>query len=325
MRRSAIGAAAVIAMAALAGCAAGPTAATLGAAGSTRGPQGRTQALGQPVSYAPALATVPSHAVLPTRKATPKPAASWSASPGPGGTGTSGAPGGSGGSGSGGSGSGTGSAGCQDPSFSTSATDGGESAGQYYLTNNMWNAANYSVSQTLYACSATNWYVTATMNNDSGDGAVKTYPNVQDTFSNSPAISGFSSIASSFAQSTNPDGIYEYAYDIWINGLATSNSTEVMIWTYNHGQVPSGSQVGATTIGGQGYQVWKSGSYIAFVADQNVNSGSVSLLSFFDYVISQGWLTSSAVLSQVCYGVELVSTDSVPETFAFTNFSVSTS
>jgi hypothetical protein len=315
-------------MAALAGCGtAEPTAVKLGAGGVTSGrPSG--QSLGQAVSYSPALARMPSHSAVPSHKASPEPSASAGASAGHGGTGSSGQPAsgagsGAGSGGSGGGGSAAGSSSCTAPSFSTSSTDGGETAGPYYVLNNMWNAANYPVSQTLYVCSATNWYVDATMNNDSGDGAVKTYPNVQDTFSNSPAISSFSSINSSFAQSTNPGGIYEYAYDIWINGLATSGSTEVMIWTYNHGQRPSGSQVGTVTVGGEGYQVWRNGSYIAFVADQNVNSGTVNLLGFFDYIVSQGWLPSSAKLSQICYGVELVSTNSVPETFTFTNFSVS--
>ena len=58
----------------------------------------------------------------------------------------------------------------------------------YFVSNNMWNASGYSVTQTLYACSHSDWYVTATMNNDSGDGAVKTYPNSQRDF-NDPQIS----------------------------------------------------------------------------------------------------------------------------------------
>jgi len=37
-------------------------------------------------------------------------------------------------------------------------------------------------------------------------------------------------------------------------------------------------------------------------------------------VTIRGWL---ARLSQVCYGVELVSASDIPETFAFTGFSVS--
>ena len=220
-----------------------------------------------------------------------------------------------------GSGSGT----CQHPVFTTSDQQGGWSTGGYYLTNDMWNAGNYSVTQTLYGCSAASWYVTATMNNNSGDGAVKTYPNVHKDFDAGPAISSFHSVSSTFAQVTNPAGIYEYAYDIWINGLATSNSTEVMIWTSNHGQVPSGSQVGTVTFGGQSFKAWKSGSYIAFVAGSNVNSGTVNLLQFFNWIIGKGWLTSSATLNQVDYGVELVSTNGAPETFTLSNFSVATS
>jgi hypothetical protein len=217
---------------------------------------------------------------------------------------------------------------CTDPQFVTSDPTGGWSDGNYYLYNNMWNAANYSVQQTMYACSYNNWYVVATMNNDSGDGAVKTYPDVQANF-NEPAISSFQSISSTFGQ-TSPDvGIYEDAYDIWINGVADSSSTEVMIWTQNHGQTPAGSVVATASFGGQGYQVWQdgtgAGAYIAFVADTNVSSGTVNLLAFFDWIIDKGWIPSNSTLGQICYGAELVSTDGAPATFSFTNFSVTTS
>jgi Glycosyl hydrolase family 12 len=326
---AAIAVAALSGTAALSGCAAatsGPGApGTTGAASSAAG----AGADGQAVTFAPVLASMPPSATT-KPAATGKPATAPTASASAGqhatgaGSSSSGTGSGSGGSGAG-SGSATGSGNCQHPVFTTSDQQGGETLDGYYITNDMWNVGNYSVSQTLYACSAANWYVTATMNNNSGDGAVKTYPNVHLDLSSGPAISSFHSITSSFAQGTNPGGIYEYAYDIWINGLATSNSTEVMIWTSNHGQAPSGSQVGTTTVGGQGFAVWKSGSYIAFVADQNVDSGSLNLLQFFDYIIGKGWLASSATLNQVDYGVELVSTNSSPETFSFTNFSVSTS
>ena len=217
---------------------------------------------------------------------------------------------------------------CTNPQFVTSDPTGGWADGNYYLYNNMWNAANYSVQQTMYACSYSNWYVVATMNNDSGDGAVKTYPDVQANF-NEPAISSFHSISSTFGQ-TSPDvGIYEDAYDIWINGVATSGSTEVMIWTQNHGQTPAGSVVATASFGGQQYQVWQDGTgaggYIAFVADTNVSSGTVNLLAFFDWIIAQGWIPSNSTLGQICYGAELVSTNGAPATFSFTNFSVTTS
>jgi hypothetical protein len=217
----------------------------------------------------------------------------------------------------------TGSPSCTNPSYSTSATDGMLNASPYFVSNNMWNASGYSVSQTLYACSYSNWYVTATMNNDNGDGAVKTYPNSQRDFST--PISSLTSATSTFAETSPGTGIYEDAYDIWINGLATSGSTELMIWTQNHGQTPSGSVQGTVTLGGRTYTVWKSGSYIAFVANSNFTAGTMNLLGFFQYIVGKGWIPSSSTLSQVCYGVELVSTNSVPATFTFSNFSVNAS
>lgn len=217
----------------------------------------------------------------------------------------------------------TGSASCTHPSFSTSATDGMWNQSPYFVSNNMWNASGYSVSQTLDACSYSNWYVTATMNNGNGDGAVKTYPNSQRDFSSE--INSLSSVTSTFAETSPGTGIYEDAYDIWINGLATSGSTEVMIWTQNNGQTPSGSSQGTVTFGGRSYTVWKSGSYIAFVANSNFTSGSMNLLQFFQWIIGKGWIPSDSTLSQVCYGVELVSTNSAPATFTFSNYSVSAS
>jgi len=193
----------------------------------------------------------------------------------------------------------------------------------YFVSNDMWNASGYDVTQTLHACSYSDWYVTATMNNDSGNGAVKTYPNSQRDFSSE--ISSLSSVTSTFAETSPGTGIYEDAYDIWINGLATSGSTEVMIWTQNNGQTPSGSAQGTVTFGGRSYTVWKSGSYIAFVANSNFTSGTMNLLQFFQWIIGKGWIPADSTLSQVCYGVELVSTNGVPATFSFSNYSVSAS
>ena len=216
-----------------------------------------------------------------------------------------------------------GSASCANPSFTTSATDGMWNQSPYFVSNNMWNSSGYSVTQTLHACSYSDWYVTATMNNDSGDGAVKTYPNSQRDFD--AQISSLSAVTSTFAETSPSNGIYEDAYDIWLNGLATSGSTELMIWTQNNGQTPSGSVQGTVTLDGRSWTVWKSGSYIAFVANSNFTAGTVNLLAFFQYVIGQGWIPADSTLSQVCYGAELVSTDNVPETFTFSNYSVSAS
>jgi hypothetical protein len=192
----------------------------------------------------------------------------------------------------------------------------------FYVDTDTWNAANYQVSQTMYVCDYNNWYVVANMNNDTHDGAVKTYPNVHKDFNSSPQINSFTTISSSFAHKGPHVGIYEFAYDIWLNGVASSGSTEVMIWTDNYNQVPSGSSLDTVTYDGQSYNVYKAGSYIAFVETNNVTSGTVNLLSFFNYIIGKGWIPASSTLGAIDYGIELVSTDGADATFEVNDFSL---
>jgi hypothetical protein len=168
---------------------------------------------------------------------------------------------------------------CINPAFVTSDPNGGWSDGGYYVHNNMWNRASYQCSETLYACSYHNWYVVANMNNDSGDGAVKTYPNVHKDYNNVP-ISSFNTIVSTFSETSPHVGIYNVAFDIWTNGVATPGSTEFMIWTENYNQVPAGSRVEEVTLGGRTYNVWKTSNnrYIAFIPTVVFTSGTVDIL-----------------------------------------------
>ena len=222
------------------------------------------------------------------------------------------------------SGPGAASPACPHPSYVTSAKFGTWKLAQYAVANDMWNSDGHQVAQTLYACSYSNWYVVATMNNDSGDAAVKTYPDAQKDFSD-PRISALKSVTSTFAETSPGTGIYEDAYDIWLNGIASPGSTEVMIWTENHGQRPGGSIAGTATVGGRRYTVWRKGRYVAFVADSNFSSGTMNLLKFLAWVTAKGWMPGNSTLSAVDYGVELVSTDNVPATFRFSDFSVTAS
>ena len=168
------------------------------------------------------------------------------------------------------------------------------------------------------------------MNNATGDGAVKTSPNVQETWYPTPTkLSSWKSITSQFSNvppgTGSNYGIWEFDYDIWLNGLADSNSTEVMIWTYNNGRTPGGSPVGSFADAGQTYVVYRSPppyQYIAFVDLSNNLSGNINLLHFFNYVISKGWMPRSSTLYQICNGVELVSTNNRSEKFAINNFSI---
>jgi hypothetical protein len=208
----------------------------------------------------------------------------------------------------------------------------GVTAGNYYVTNDSWNTGGYvGLSQVLHVCSYHSWYAMATMNNATGDFAVKTSPNVQETWYPIPTkLTSWKAITSRFSDVPpgvgSNYGIWEFEYDIWLNGLADSKSTEVMIWTYNNGQTPRGAPNGSFTDAGHAYDVYRSPppyQYIAFVARSNSLSGSVNLLEFFRYAISRGWMPSSSTLYQICDGVELVTTNSRPERFAINNFSIS--
>lgn len=207
----------------------------------------------------------------------------------------------------------------------------GVTKGKYYVTNDTWNLASYvGLSQKLFVCNYNSWYAIATMNNGTGDFAVKTSPNVQQTWYPTPTkLSSWKSITSQFSDIPpgigSNYGIWEFEYDVWLNGLADSGSTEVMIWTYNNGQTPLGSPSGSFTDGGRTYEVYHSSpprQYIAFVDRSNNLSGRVNLLDFFNYVISKGWMPRSSTLYQICHGVELVSTNSRSEKFTINNFSI---
>ena len=216
---------------------------------------------------------------------------------------------------------------CTDPVFVTSERNGGWPNGGYYVHNNMWNCTNYSpCTERLYACSFDNWHVVARMNNNTGDGAVKTYPNVHKNYDSVP-IDSFDSITSTFAETSPQVGIYNFAYDIWINGIASPGCTEIMIWTENFKQVPGGSYVEDVRFGGRTYKVYKrsNSGYIAFVGTANFTSGTIDLLEIMNWTIAKGWLPAKSTLNQICFGVEIVSTDDADAKFGVSTFSIDAS
>jgi hypothetical protein len=207
----------------------------------------------------------------------------------------------------------------------------GVTEGNYYITNDTWNASHYTgLSQALYVCQYNNWYAIATMDNDTFDGAVKTSPNVQETWYPTPTrLSTWKSITSHYSDmppGAGPSyGTWEFEYDTWLNGLADSGSTEVMIWTFDNGRSPNGALSGSFTDAGHTYSVYRTPppyQYIAFVDQGGTLSGNVNLQDFFRYVIMKGWMPRSSTLYQICNGVELVSTNGNREKFDINNFSI---
>ena len=97
-----------------------------------------------------------------------------------------------------------------------------------------------------------------------------------------------------------------------------------MIWTENCKQVPGGKYEQDVSFGSQTYQVYRNAGsgYIAFVATTNFRSGTVNLLDFMKWASAKGWFSDKSTLDQICFGVEVVSTDNTDATFAVSAFSI---
>jgi putative cell wall-binding protein len=148
---------------------------------------------------------------------------------------------------------------CTNPYFTTSNSNGGVTDGAYYVHNNLWNASGYPGTKgTTQVCSYHSWNHIGTASNSSGDGAVKTYPNVHKDYDPGRKISSFTTLKSSFAATAPGVGIYNVGYDLWLNGVPNE---EVMIWTDNRKQVPAGSRVASgVSLSGYRWDVYTSGS-----------------------------------------------------------------
>jgi hypothetical protein len=217
---------------------------------------------------------------------------------------------------------------CTSPAWHTSDHQGMWSNGGYIVANDMWNEGAGLGSQTIYACSYHSWYVTS--NQTDSQGAVKTYPNVHKDYHNwgnghEPKISSFNAIKSSFAYQHPTSGAYDVAYDIWVNGVADSNSTEIMVWTDNHQPAYKSGNAGSMTLDGHHYHIITSDNnhYIAIIADSPVSSGTFDLLGIFHDLMGKGMLANDSTLGQVDFGIEFSSTGGQSARFACTNFSIS--
>ena len=216
----------------------------------------------------------------------------------------------------------------------SSDPNGQWSNGGYFIRNDAWNGD--AGPQTLYACSYSSWNVVAS---EPSTTDVKTYPDVQMDFQENGEATGsgvpintYHSITSTFAETSPHVGIYEDAYDIFVNSntLVGPGTTEIMIWVDNYKQVPAGNKfASAVTLDSRTYDVYyeadngNGGHYIAFEANTNVTSGTVDLLAFFNYAIQQNWIPDTAPLNQICFGVEICETNGAQATFEFTDFSIS--
>jgi hypothetical protein len=176
---------------------------------------------------------------------------------------------------------------------------------------------------TLRACGYNNWRVEAS---GLSGTSVKAYPNVHEDINNPKGLhfDTRSTITGTFAGRGPGAGIYDVAWDIWLNGVGNGPGvSEVMVWTENLKQVPAGESVDSYEAGGQTYDVWTDHQgYLAFVARTTMYSGSIDIRAMIAWAINRGYVPPNPTVNQIGYGIELCSTDSSVQRFSVTDFSL---
>ncbi len=214
---------------------------------------------------------------------------------------------------------------CTNPTYTIPSNlndpQSGVSLGGYYVDNDNWNFSKYpSSQQTIFVCNFDNWYTTMTLSDTANNGEVKTYPSIHKDYSE-VGINTFTNISSIYAHTAPSNGAWDVAYDIWLNNYGV----ELMIWTQSNGRqahVPGIPQVASVSLSGITYNIHKSGSYIAYDMPSTRTSGNINIKEIFNDMISRGYITSTAKLSSIQYGVEGCDTGGVSTKFEFNNFSV---
>jgi hypothetical protein len=209
---------------------------------------------------------------------------------------------------------------CTKPIWTSSeatGTTGLDSNGTWWVNNDAWSGSHGP--QTLQVCSATSWNAVSTQPNDAG--AVETYPDTEydiggrDNGLPTKTIAQYKSITSTFGEAFPKAGSWDAAYDLWLNNFGT----EIMIWNqYTGANLYYEGQGTPVTLDGVPYHLINSGGgEFVFTRDVMVSSGSVDILAALQALESRGLVKSTAVPTQLEYGVEICST-SGSETFPLT-------
>jgi hypothetical protein len=199
-----------------------------------------------------------------------------------------------------------------------------------YVGNNMWGA-RHGTTQIVCATSPGDFTVLAKAGRNYA--GVQTYPNVQQLFNDwtgsgwnqgssmtDTPIRSLHSLTSSYATRNPKAGIYETAYDIWLN---TPEGQEVMIWVYDGNRGTGGADVDAhTTLSGVPVTLMNYGSELILKFDHNQPSGTIDLLAALKYLQSMGRVSPSAAIGQIDFGWEICSTAGKAQTFQVTNYTL---
>lgn len=218
------------------------------------------------------------------------------------------------------------------------------SPGQIYVHNDAWNwqGAGSGQRELLSLCDYRNWWVDS-WGFDSDEGEVFMYPSskldVTGSCCGGRPLSDFpNQVVGRFAGTVSgyTGGSYNVAWDLWLNGVASGNYVELMIWTQHGGNAaPAGSRrADWTAPNGQTYEVWwdgntssqSGGSYLAFISKITQLSGTVDIRAFIAESAARGYINANPTLNQLNYGVEVRDTGSAtqsnPARFTLTDYAL---
>jgi hypothetical protein len=125
-------------------------------------------------------------------------------------------------------------------------------------------------------------------------------------------VSQISSATSSISYSYPGSGIYDAAYDIWLDPTPKKdavNKQEVMIWFNHQGPIqPVGSKTATATIGGRTWDIWTGNNgmndVVSYVAPAPIPSWNFSILDFVKDTKTRGNVTDSWYLTSIQAGFE---------------------
>lgn len=219
---------------------------------------------------------------------------------------------------------------CTDPIWQSTERLAQWTNGNYLINNNVFNATE-SGPQTIFACSPFSWYVTAQHPAPGGrTGSIKSYPDTQRNFTDR-TIDSFTVISSSFDTTAPAVGEWDAAYDVWVNGIGSKSTAEIMVWTsHRYNGVlppPNALETKTVTVDGQTYKAWmrkngNGGNYIALVMDPVRPKGTVDLLKVFDTVAGFGWVKTSDRVAAIEFGFEIADTAGATRTFKLNDYAL---
>lgn len=200
--------------------------------------------------------------------------------------------------------------------WSTSAAFGSWTSNGYTLNNDVWGSG--AGPQTIWANSSSNWGVSTKQPATNG---VKSYPHAE--FDVNRSLSGISTLTSSFNVTVPGTGVYNTAYDIWLN----NSSYEVMLWMNEVVAGPLGSFRQNVSSGGFTWRVYAgsngSNTVYSFINTGQSGSGSVDVLAELRWLQNNGWFTGgTATLGNVQFGWEISSTNNTTTNFVANSYSV---